>query len=53
LDEYNRVGPTVDDIDVFENHDCFIISEFAAISSFGIAAPGKECEAVENGVVFL
>lgn len=42
---------TVDDIDVFETHDCFSSSEFAAISAFGISEPGKECEAVENGVI--
>ena len=47
----HRAGLTVDDIDVFETHDCFSSSEFAAISAFGIAEPGKECEAVENGVI--
>lgn len=51
LDAYRRAGLTVDDIDCFETHDCFTSSEFAAISAFGIAAPGKECEAVENGVI--
>ena len=51
LDAYRRAGLTVDDIDVFETHDCFSSSEFAAISAFGIAEPGKECEAVENGVI--
>lgn len=51
LDAYKRAGLTVDDIDVFETHDCFSSSEFAAISAFGISEPGKECEAVENGVI--
>ena len=51
LDAYRRSGLTVNDIDVFETHDCFTSSEFAAISAFGIAEPGKECEAVENGVI--
>ena len=51
LDAYRRAGLTVDDIDVFETHDCFSSSEFAAISAFGICEPGKECEAVENGVI--
>ena len=51
LDAYKRSGLTVDDIDVFETHDCFTSSEYAAISSFGLTEPGKEYEAVENGVV--
>lgn len=51
LDAYRRAGLTVDDIDVFETHDCFTSSEFAALSAFGICEPGKECEAVENGVI--
>ena len=51
LDAYRRAGLTVDDIDVFETHDCFTSSEFAAISAFGICKPGMECEAVEDGVI--
>jgi len=51
LDAYRRAELTVDDIDVFETHDCFSSSEFAAISAFGISEPGKECEAVEQGVI--
>ena len=48
VDAYNRAGLTVDDIDVFETHDCFTTSEYAAISAFGITEPGKEYEAVES-----
>ncbi len=51
LDAYRRSGLDVDDIDVFETHDCFTSSEYAAISAFGITEPGKEYEAVENGVI--
>lgn len=51
LDAYRRAGLTVDDIDVFETHDCFTSSEYAAISAFGITEPGKEYEAVEQGVI--
>ena len=51
LDAYKRSGLTVDDIDVFETHDCFTSSEYAAISSFGLTEPGKEYEAVENGLI--
>ena len=50
-DAYKRSGLTVDDIDVFETHDCFSSSEFAAISAFGITKPGEEISAIENGVI--
>ena len=46
LDAYRRADLTVDDIDVFETHDCFTSSEYAAISCFGLTEPGKEYEAV-------
>lgn len=49
LDAYRRAGITVDDIDVFETHDCFTSSEYAAISAFGLTEPGKEYEAIEDG----
>lgn len=49
LDAYKRAGLTIGDIDVFETHDCFTSSEYAAISAFGITEPGKEYEAVEAG----
>ena len=49
VDAYKRSGLTVEDIDVFETHDCFTSSEYAAISAFGIIEPGKEYEAVEAG----
>jgi acetyl-CoA C-acetyltransferase len=51
LDAYRRSGLNVDDIDVFETHDCFTSSEYAAISAFGLTKPGKEYEAVEDGIV--
>lgn len=51
MDAYSRAGLTVDDIDVFETHDCFTSSEYAAISAFGIAEPGKEYEAIESGMI--
>lgn len=51
LDAYRRSDLTVDDIDVFETHDCFTSSEYAAISAFGITEPGKEYEAVESGLI--
>lgn len=51
LDAYRRSGLTVDAIDVFETHDCFTSSEYAAISVFGLTEPGKEYEAVESGLI--
>lgn len=50
-DAYKRANLTVDDIDLFETHDCFTSSEYMAISAFGITKPGKEYEAIENGTI--
>lgn len=51
LDAYRRAGLSVDDIDVFETHDCFTSSEYTAISAFGLTKPGKEYEAIESGLI--
>lgn len=51
LDAYRRSGLSVEDIDVFEAHDCFTSSEYVAISCFGLTEPGKEYEAVESGLI--
>ena len=51
IDAYRRSGLDVRDIDVFETHDCFTSSEYAAISAFGLTAPGKEYEAIESGLI--
>lgn len=48
---YTRAGLSLKDIDVFETHDCFTSSEYAAISAFGITKPGEEYKAVENGII--
>lgn len=53
VDSYLRSGLTVNNIDVFETHDCFTSSEYAAISTFGITEPGKEYEAIENGTIMF
>ncbi len=42
---------SVDDIDVFETHDCFTSSEYAAISAFGLTEPGMEYEVIESGII--
>ncbi len=51
LDAYRRSGLSVDDMDVFETHDCFTSSEYAAVSAFGLTEPGKEYEAIESGMI--
>jgi acetyl-CoA C-acetyltransferase len=51
LDCYRRANMLVNDIDFFETHDCFTSSEYMAISAFGITDPGKEYEAIENGII--
>ncbi len=51
LDAYNRSGLSVNDIDVFETHDCFTSSEYAAISAFGLTKPGEEYSAIESGLI--
>ncbi|KAF0958003.1 acetyl-CoA acetyltransferase [Rhodococcus sp. T7] len=40
---------TVDDIDTFEVHDCFSISEYAIIEHLGLTPPGESWKAVESG----
>ncbi len=50
VDAYKRANLGVDDIQVFETHDCFTSSEYAAISCFGLTEPGKEYEAIESGL---
>ncbi|MCU0823397.1 MAG: acetyl-CoA acetyltransferase [Leptospira sp.] len=50
-DAYKRADLDVKDIDVFETHDCFTSSEYAAISAFGISEPGKEHIAIEEGTI--
>ncbi|MCP4482826.1 MAG: thiolase domain-containing protein [bacterium] len=51
LDAYKKANLSVDDIDLFETHDCFTSSEYVAISAFGITEPGKEHEAIEEGII--
>ena len=48
---YRKAGMNVKDIDFFETHDCFTPSEYAAISAFGITAPGQEYQAILDGTV--
>lgn len=50
-DAYKRANLSVEDIGVFETHDCFTSSEYAAISAFGITKPGEEYRAVEENII--
>jgi acetyl-CoA C-acetyltransferase len=52
-DAYKRADMDVKDIDVFETHDCFTSSEYAAISAFGISEPGEEHIAIAEGKIAI
>ena len=41
----------VKDLSCIETHDCFSITEYAAIDHFGLTAPGEGWKAVEDGVI--
>ncbi|TWP48528.1 thiolase domain-containing protein [Lentzea tibetensis] len=50
LDAFARASVAdVGDVDLIETHDCFSMSEYAAIDHFGITAPGDSWKAVEAG----
>lgn len=53
VDAYKRANLSVDDIDIFETHDCFTSSEYVSISAFSITSPGKEYEAIEDERIFF
>lgn len=49
---FHRAG--IEDVfalDTIETHDCFAMTEYAAIDSFEITAPGESWKAVEEGVI--
>lgn len=51
-DAYARAGISgADDLDAIETHDCFSITEYMAIEHFGVTAPGKAWQAIEDGKV--
>lgn len=51
LDAYRRSGLGAEEMDVFEVHDCFTSSEYAALSALGLTEPGEEYRAVESGLI--
>lgn len=38
-------------LDAIETHDCFAMTEYAAIDHFGLTAPGESWKAVEDGTI--
>ena len=51
-DAYARAGVGgAGDLDVVETHDCFTITEYAAIDHLGITSPGESWKAIEEGIV--
>jgi acetyl-CoA C-acetyltransferase len=51
-DAYDRAaigGP--EQLDLIETHDCFTITEYAALDHFGLTQPGASWQAVEEGVI--
>lgn len=51
LDAYGRAKLSFEDMDVFETHDCFTSSEYAALAPFGFCNPGEEHHVIEEGLV--
>lgn len=51
-DAFRRAGlRDVFDLHGIETHDCFTTTEYMAIDHFGITAPGKSWQAIEDGVI--
>lgn len=51
-DAYKRSGLNgPNEISCIETHDCFTITEYAAIEHFGLAKPGEAWKAIENRII--
>jgi acetyl-CoA C-acetyltransferase len=49
-DAFERAGIAgVEQLDAIETHDCFSMSEYAAIDHFGITEPGESWKAIDGG----
>ncbi len=48
---YKMAGVTVDDINIFEVHDCFSNAELMAYEDLGIASKGQGGKAIDEGIV--
>jgi acetyl-CoA C-acetyltransferase len=49
LKAYNESKTSPDEIDIFEVHDCFTISELIALEDLGLCAPGNASELIYEG----
>jgi len=53
-DAYTRAGITGPaELSCIETHDCFSITEYAAIEHFGLASPGEGYKRIEDGSIEL
>jgi acetyl-CoA C-acetyltransferase len=53
-DAYKRAGiGGIQDISCIETHDCFTITEYAAIEHFGLTKPGEGWKAIEKGWITM
>ncbi len=50
-DAFGRAGVGIEDICGIETHDCFTITEYAAIDHFGLSRPGEAWKAIESGAI--
>jgi acetyl-CoA C-acetyltransferase len=51
-DAFKRSGIRgIEDISCIETHDCFTITEYAAIEHFGLSGPGEGWKAIEEGII--
>ncbi|MFV0248790.1 MAG: acetyl-CoA acetyltransferase [Tenacibaculum sp.] len=50
-DAYKKASISVNNIDVFETHDCFSMSEYITIEHFGLTKPGEAWKAIENNSI--
>jgi acetyl-CoA C-acetyltransferase len=52
VDAYSMAGiGGVEEISCIETHDCFSITEYAAIEHFGLARPGEAWRVIEDGTI--
>jgi acetyl-CoA C-acetyltransferase len=50
-DALRRAQVNIEDISCIETHDCFTITEYAAVEHFGLTGPGEGWKAVEDGTI--
>lgn len=53
MDARERAKVDLEDIDAFETHDCFAMTEYMAIDHLGLTEPGEAWKAIEDGAIEL